>query len=187
MAEYLSGGNGSEGSEDREKKIFYELDRADPVSFHVESGSGTATTSGGYLPPTFESLPPPPYVARNDLSCYSVMSPGSESFIHCSAVPAGNVQAMNTYYVQQQPQLQHPSVSPLDACGDGVYGNANAHLLVEPASSAYCDTMPPSIANVTNGYWYPPGTDSPRFSSKLLHHHNRVCVYKKVEVVLHDS
>jgi len=163
MAEHLSGGSGNEGSEDREKKIFYELDRADPVSFHVESGIATASGHGGrYLPPTAEPLPPPPYVARDDLGSYSVVGPGSASFIQSGAVPT-----MNPYCIQQQ--LQHPSVSALNACGHCVLGSASTHLLVEPA---YCDATPPSVASVTNGYWYPPGTDSSRFSSKLPVLHN---------------
>jgi len=62
-AEHLSGAGGNECSEDRERKIFYELGRAGPMSFHVDSGGAPATSCSGceHLPSTFEPLPPPPY------------------------------------------------------------------------------------------------------------------------------
>jgi len=159
MAGRLSGGSGNGGSEDRERKIFYELDRADAVSFHVEGGGATATTcGGGYLSPSVEPLPlplpPPPY---DDLGSYSVMGPGD-------AEP---------YYIehyrrhQQQQPVEHLSVSPRDACGHAVYGSGIASSHLPPASS---DAPPqPSVDNVNNGYWYSPSdNDASRFSSKLL-------------------
>jgi len=92
------------------------------------------------------------------------MSPCGASFVQSSAVPT---QAVSPYYAQQQQQLEHLLLSPINACGHGAWENGSTHLLVDPAPSAYSDTPPPSIARVTDGHWYPPGTDSTPFSSKL--------------------
>jgi len=166
------GGRPSHGGPDNvERKVFCELGR-DDLTFHVESASATADTGSGHLPLSLEPIPPPPYVARDALGSFSVMSPGATSFIQPTAVPAGNALEMNTCYVQQQ---QHMSMSPFNASARSLYGT---HLGAEPpqsllSSSTYSDTVLPSARNVSNGYLYPAGTDS-RFSSQFLVPHSNI-------------
>jgi len=149
--------------------LFYGLGGVDSASCHVQCGSATPVHNTGHLPPSFEPMPPPPYVARDPLASYPVMSPGATSFVQQNTVPAGNMPAINAYYVQQQQQQQqHLSMSPFSAISHGLQDNASEHLVSEltpsalSASSAYSD-----IRSVCNGYWSPPSNDS-RFSSKLL-------------------
>ena len=171
IVEQLSTG----GPDDGERKKFYELGRTDRVSFHLEGGSVTPATSGGHLPFCLEPLPPPPYVARDALGSYSVMSPGAASFIQPNVVPAGNMQEMNAYSIPHHHQQQHQqqlSTSTFNASAHSLYGSVDTQLGAEPppsllsAFATYSDTTAPSIRNVSNGYLYPPGTDS-RFSSQL--------------------
>jgi len=108
------------------------------------------------------------------------MSPVASSFIQPNVVPAGNVQVvMNAYCTQQQQQQRrHLPASPFSARVHGLYDSAGAgtHLVAEPTSPVLSggSTMAPSIRNVSNRHWYPPGTDS-RFSSKLLARYNIIC------------
>jgi len=176
IVEQLSVGGSNGGPEDGERKVFFELGRADLApSFHVEGGSATAATSGGQLPLSLEPLLPPPYLARDALGSYSVTSPAAMSFIQPNAMPACNVQDISAYCIQQQQQQpQHLSTSPFNVSAYGLYGCGGTHLGADAplsllsASSTYSDTMQPSVRNVSNGYLYPSGTDS-RFSSRFLY------------------
>lgn len=146
--------------------MFYGLGGVDSASCHVQCGSATPVPSTGHLLPSFESMPPPPYVARDPLASYPVMSPGATSFVQPNTVPASNMPAINAYYVhQQQQQQQHLSMSPFSASS---HGNAGEHLVSELTPSALSASPAyPDIRSVCNGYWSPPSNDS-RFSSKLL-------------------
>jgi len=173
ILEHLNGGSGNGGSDNADGNVYRELGSTDSAS----CGKATATTNREHLLPSFDVLPPPPYVAREFLSSYSVMSPGASSFILPNVVSAGHTQAMNAYYTQQQQQQQQLlTLSPFTASTDSLqYSSAGTglHLVTQPplsllpASSSYCDAMAPTVRNISNGYWYPPGTDS-RFSSKYL-------------------
>jgi len=190
ILEQLSGGGSAGGSDDEERKVFYELGCSHPSSCYGECGSAAAASGGGHLTttPSFELLPPPPY---DTLGSYPLMSHTAASFIHPNVVPTGNMQSMNANHVHQQQQHQHLTLSPFNSGSHGLYGTAGAHLVAEPpppvlpAASSYSETMAPSIRNVSNGYWYPPGTDS-MFSSKLLARRNNILVIcvRKIKVVV---
>ena len=119
-------------SDDREKKVFYELGRAEPtytVDTAIGAGSSNATVSSvlGHL----EGLPPPPYVGRDLIMTSGIplhgityttgsgsMSPGSASaaasFMQMAGVGSngGSGSTNMSYYMsqmgiqQQQQQLQ---------------------------------------------------------------------------------
>ena len=175
--------------DDREKKIFYELGRADPT-FTVDpmqasgsSPSSSATQLLGHL----DGLAPPPYGHREALASglhqlgYSgTVSPGPSAGSYIQMTVGGAPTGHMPYYLAppQTPQqsqsasfihpLQYGSAvgtGSLDQPGPPPPSLTPPGLQPGSASGGYGASTISGIRNGGSSYWYPPNSDS-RFSSE---------------------